>query len=111
MTRPDFIAKAVYRFEGEGDDEYTSSIILYENKPWLVATWLGGHATGEQYPEWLVPMEKLNADWKIRYPVVQLGVRIPKMLVSEECPAELRRAWGAMIHPDTVHIPGPKSSH
>lgn len=109
MKHPDFIAEAVFQFEGD-DNEYSATIILCEGKPWLVATWLVGLVAGTKHPEWLIPMAKLSPDWATRYPLVSLGTRIPETLLSAQCSAELRSTWGALLHPGAAHIPGPSTT-
>lgn len=111
MDDPNIIAKAVYFIEGdENAYEYQSMVIEHEGSLWLVATWLGSNNTGTRYPDRIVPMERLphvaQQDGLIR-----LGLLMPKQLLSVDCPPELLRKFGAVIHPALAHIPGPKSTH
>ena len=104
------VAKAVYFLEGdenaENAHEYQSMVIEHEGSLWLVATWLRSNATGENYPERIVPMEKLP---HVVRPdgLFVLNMLMPKQLVSDNASPQLLRKYGAVTHPDVAHIPGP----
>ncbi len=101
------VAKAVYFIEGdEHATEYQSMVIEHDGSLWLVATWLVSHATGEKYPERIVPMEKLPHVVQ-RDGMIRLDMLMPKQLVSDNASPQLLRKYGAVTHPDVAHIPGP----
>lgn len=105
------VAKAVYFIEGdENAYEYQSMVIEHNGSLWLVATWLESNDTGKRYPDRIIPMDNLphivQSDGLIR-----LGMLMPRELVSQECSQSLLKKFCAEMHPDTVHIPGPKSIH
>ncbi len=105
------VAKAVYFLEGdENAHECQSLVIEHEGSLWLVATWLRSNATGENYPERIVPMEKLphvvQADGLIR-----LNILMPKQLVSPDASSQLLHKYGAVIHPGIDDIHGPTTTH
>ena len=105
------VAKAAYFLEGdENAHEYQSMVIEHEGSLWLVATWLRSDATGENYPERIVPMEKLP---HVVRPdgLFVLNMLMPKQLVSPDASSQLLHKYGAVIHPGIDDIPGPTTTH
>lgn len=105
---PDVVAKAIFECHGE-NGELQAPIIAHADQLWVVLTWFGSLASGMQYPERIIPLERLAAAY-IPHGGYRLGLILPKELFSSQCPPELLKQFGAQVHPAGIaHIPGPSS--
>jgi len=105
------VSKVSFSIEGDEDAyEHQSIVIEHEGSLWLVATWLRSDASGEQYPERIVPLEKLP---HVVRPdgLFVLNMLMPKQLVSPDASSQLLHKYGAVIHPGIDDIPGPTTTH
>ncbi len=100
---PTIVGTVLFNIE-EDSFECQTSVVVHDHALWLVATWFELPATGEKWPDRIVPLAQFPQTAQQISPI-RLKVPIPKALLYVDCPQSILDRYLAQTHPCVFEFP------